>query len=64
MGERFIDAVHLAALTGDRVPDRVPDEPDELPAADAVAVARPRKACCIPSAFGRLSEARVIRVRS
>ena len=41
MGERFIDAAQLAALTGDRVRSgfRMPDEPDELPAADAVVVA-------------------------
>jgi phosphopantothenoylcysteine synthetase/decarboxylase len=41
MGERFIDAAQLAALTGDRVRTgfRMPDEPDELPAADAVVVA-------------------------
>jgi phosphopantothenoylcysteine synthetase/decarboxylase len=41
MGERFIDAAVLAALTGDRVRTgfRMPDEPDELPAADAVVVA-------------------------
>ena len=65
MGERFIDAAHLAALTGDRVRTgfRMPDEPDELPAADAVVVApatfntmnkwaagsptRSRRACCV-----------------
>ena len=43
MGEQFIDAAQLAALTGDRVRTgfRMPDEPDELPAADAVVVARP-----------------------
>ena len=42
MGERFIDAAQLAALTGDRVRTgfRMPDEPDELPAADAVVVAQ------------------------
>ncbi|MGP8001340.1 MAG: flavoprotein [Streptosporangiaceae bacterium] len=41
MGERFIDAAQLAALTGDRVRSafRMPDEPDELPATDAVVVA-------------------------
>ena len=41
MGERFIDAAQLAALTGDRVRTgfRMPDEPDELPTADAVVVA-------------------------
>jgi phosphopantothenoylcysteine synthetase/decarboxylase len=41
MGERFIDAAQLAALTGDRVRTgfRMPDEPDELPPADAVVVA-------------------------
>jgi phosphopantothenoylcysteine synthetase/decarboxylase len=41
MGERFIDAVQLAALTGDRVRIgfRMPDEPDELSPADAVVVA-------------------------
>jgi len=41
MGERFIEAAQLAALTGDRVRTgfRMPDEPDELPAADAVVVA-------------------------
>ena len=41
MGERFIDAGQLAALTGDRVRTgfRMPDEPDELPSADAVVVA-------------------------
>jgi phosphopantothenoylcysteine synthetase/decarboxylase len=41
MGERFIDAARLAALTGDRVRTgfRMPDEPDELPAANAVVVA-------------------------
>lgn len=41
MGERFIDADELAALTGDRVRTgfRMPDEPDELPDADAVVVA-------------------------
>jgi phosphopantothenoylcysteine synthetase/decarboxylase len=41
MGERFIDVGELAALTGDRVRTgfRMPDEPDELPAADAVVVA-------------------------
>jgi hypothetical protein len=43
MGERFIDAAQLAALTGDRVRTgfRMPDEPDELPAANAVVVAPP-----------------------
>src|SRR6202035_2179469 len=42
MGERFIDAAQLATLTGDRVRTgfRMPDEPDELPAADAVVVAQ------------------------
>jgi len=41
MGGRFIDAGELAALTGDRVRTgfRMPDEPDELPVADAVVVA-------------------------
>jgi len=41
MGERFIDVSQLAALTGDRVRIgfRMPDEPDELPPADAVVVA-------------------------
>jgi phosphopantothenoylcysteine synthetase/decarboxylase len=41
MGERFIDADRLAGLTGDRVRTgfRMPDEPDELPSADAVVVA-------------------------
>ncbi|MGH3219936.1 MAG: flavoprotein [Streptosporangiaceae bacterium] len=41
MGGRFIDVAQLAALTGDRVRSafRMPDEPDELPAADAVVVA-------------------------
>jgi len=41
MGERFLDVGGLAALTGDRVRTgfRMPDEPDELPAADAVVVA-------------------------
>jgi phosphopantothenoylcysteine synthetase/decarboxylase len=41
MGERFIDAALLAALTGDRVRTgfRMPDEPDELPPANAVVVA-------------------------
>ncbi len=41
MGERFIDAARLAELTGDRVRTgfRMPDEADELPAADAVVVA-------------------------
>jgi phosphopantothenoylcysteine synthetase/decarboxylase len=41
MGERFIDAEQLAELTGDRVRTgfRMPDEPDELPKADAVIVA-------------------------
>lgn len=41
MGERFIDVAGLAALTGDRVRIgfRMPDEPDELPPADAVVVA-------------------------
>jgi hypothetical protein len=38
---RVIDAAQLAALTGDRVRTgfRMLDEPDELPAADAVVVA-------------------------
>jgi hypothetical protein len=41
MGMRFIDADHLAELTGDRVrvDFRMPDEADELPPADAVVVA-------------------------
>jgi phosphopantothenoylcysteine synthetase/decarboxylase len=41
MGERFIDVGELAALTGDRVRTgfRMPDEPDELPPADAIVVA-------------------------
>ncbi len=41
MAERFIDAPWLAATTGDRVRAgfRMPDEPDELPKADAVVVA-------------------------
>jgi len=41
MGERFIDTPLLAAMTGDRVRTefRMPDEPDELPKADAVVVA-------------------------
>jgi phosphopantothenoylcysteine synthetase/decarboxylase len=41
MGERFIDVGELAGLTGDqvRVSYRMPDEPDELPGADAVVVA-------------------------
>ena len=41
MAERFIDAGQLAELTGDRVRTsfRMPDEPDELPNADAVVVA-------------------------
>lgn len=41
MGGRFIDVALLTALTGDRVRTefRMPDEPDELPAADAVVVA-------------------------
>ncbi|MFD0655662.1 flavoprotein [Thermocatellispora tengchongensis] len=41
MGRRFIDAEELARRTGDRVRTgfRMPDEPDELPAADAVVVA-------------------------
>ena len=40
MGERFIDTDELAELTGDRVRTgcRMPDEPDELPKADAVVV--------------------------
>jgi phosphopantothenoylcysteine synthetase/decarboxylase len=41
MAERFIDASWLAQMTGDRVRTgfRMPDEPDELPKADAVLVA-------------------------
>src|SRR5215831_17694281 len=41
MGERFVDTDELAELTGDRVRVgfRMPDEPDELPKADAVVVA-------------------------
>ncbi len=41
MGERFIDTGQLAEMTGDRVRTgfRMPDEPDELPIADAVVVA-------------------------
>jgi phosphopantothenoylcysteine synthetase/decarboxylase len=41
MGERFIDTGQLAGMTGDRVRTafRMPDEADELPAADAVVVA-------------------------
>jgi phosphopantothenoylcysteine synthetase/decarboxylase len=41
MGERFIDTDQLTELTGDRVRTgfRMPDEPDELPQADAVVVA-------------------------
>jgi transcriptional regulator with XRE-family HTH domain len=41
MGERFIDTGQLAEMTGDRVRTgfRLPDEPDELPMADAVVVA-------------------------
>ncbi len=41
MGERFIDAGLLSGLTGDRVRTgfRTPNEPDELPSADAVVVA-------------------------
>jgi phosphopantothenoylcysteine synthetase/decarboxylase len=41
MGLRFIDAPRLAELTGERVRSefRMPDEPDELPTADAVVVA-------------------------
>jgi hypothetical protein len=41
MDEQFIDAAQLAALTGHRVRTgfRMPDEPDELPAADAIVVA-------------------------
>jgi len=41
MGERFVDTDKLAHLTGDRVRIgfRMPDEPDELPNADAVVVA-------------------------
>ena len=41
MAERFIDAPCLATMTGDRIRTgfRMPDEPDELPKADAVVVA-------------------------
>jgi phosphopantothenoylcysteine synthetase/decarboxylase len=41
MGERFVDTDKLAQLTGDpvRIGFRMPDEPDELPKADAVVVA-------------------------
>jgi phosphopantothenoylcysteine synthetase/decarboxylase len=41
MGERFIDVGQLTEFTGDRVrvSYRMPDEPDELPGADAVVVA-------------------------
>lgn len=41
MATRFIDSSTLTALTGDRVRSeyRMPDEPDELPLADAVVVA-------------------------
>jgi phosphopantothenoylcysteine synthetase/decarboxylase len=41
MGERFIDTDQLAGLIGDHVRSgfRMPDEPDELPKADAVVVA-------------------------
>ena len=41
MGMRFVDADHLAELTGDRVrvDFRMADEADELPPADAVVVA-------------------------
>lgn len=41
MGMRFVDADELARLTGDRVRAnfRMPDEPDDLPPADAVVVA-------------------------
>jgi phosphopantothenoylcysteine synthetase/decarboxylase len=41
MGMRFVDADHLAELTGDhvRVDFRMPSEADELPPADAVVVA-------------------------
>jgi phosphopantothenoylcysteine synthetase/decarboxylase len=41
MGERFIDVGQLTALSGNRVRTafRMPDEPDELPPADAVVVA-------------------------
>jgi len=41
MAERFMNVVRLAELTGDRVRIgfRMPDEPEELPPADAVVVA-------------------------
>ena len=41
MGMRFVDADELARLTGDRVRAnfQMPDEPDDLPPADAVVVA-------------------------
>jgi phosphopantothenoylcysteine synthetase/decarboxylase len=41
MGRRFVDMDRLAAVTGERVRTdyRMPDEPNELPAADAVVVA-------------------------
>jgi phosphopantothenoylcysteine synthetase/decarboxylase len=41
MGRRFVDVDGLSAATGERVRTdyRMPDEPDELPAADAVVVA-------------------------
>ncbi|GGS79214.1 flavoprotein [Planobispora rosea] len=41
MGERFVDALALEQLTGDRVRSayRMPDEPKGLPPADAVIVA-------------------------
>ena len=40
MGRRFVDVDRLAAVTGERVRTdyRMPDEPNELPAADAVVV--------------------------
>ena len=41
MAERFMDVVQLAELTGDRVRIwfRMPDQPDELPQADAAVLA-------------------------
>ncbi|MCW2876435.1 MAG: hypothetical protein JWQ95_535 [Sphaerisporangium sp.] len=41
MGTQFVDAAELENLTGDRVRSdyRMPDEPNELPSADAVVVA-------------------------
>jgi phosphopantothenoylcysteine synthetase/decarboxylase len=41
MGRRFVDVERLAAVTGERVRTdfRMPDEPNELPLADAVVVA-------------------------